>query len=135
MASLSSASSYRTERIGTYGPGHGEPRFEGDGRHGPFGALAHEAFGFPGTGDVGWEGVPGILGRAMTVTRCHVLGTHGTPSPAQTRGDCPSGAPWLSGLSSSPPNPTKPMVPSVSLLSPEPLCLQLPLPRPLAVPW
>ncbi|KAM9007365.1 heat shock protein beta-7-like [Ara ararauna] len=49
MASLGSASAYRTERIGAYGPGHGEPRFEGDRRHGPFGALAHEAFGFPGS--------------------------------------------------------------------------------------
>ncbi|XP_053930921.1 heat shock protein beta-7-like isoform X2 [Cuculus canorus] len=34
------ASAYRTEHIGTYGQGHGEPRFEGDRRHGPFGARA-----------------------------------------------------------------------------------------------
>ncbi|KAM6198815.1 heat shock protein beta-7-like [Sarcoramphus papa] len=49
MASLGSASAYRTERIGAYGQGHGEPRFEGDRRHGPFGARAHEAFGYPGS--------------------------------------------------------------------------------------
>ncbi|XP_010021989.1 PREDICTED: heat shock protein beta-7-like [Nestor notabilis] len=49
MDSLSSASTYCTECIGTYGQGHGEPHFEGDRRHGPFGARAHEAFGFPGS--------------------------------------------------------------------------------------
>ncbi|XP_051482828.1 heat shock protein beta-7-like [Apus apus] len=45
MASLSSA--YRA--IGTYVQGHGEPCFEGDRRHGHFGARAHEAFGYPGS--------------------------------------------------------------------------------------
>ncbi|XP_052660676.1 heat shock protein beta-7-like [Harpia harpyja] len=49
MASLGSASAYRAERVGAYGQGHGEPRFEGDRRHGPFGARAHEAFGYPGS--------------------------------------------------------------------------------------
>ncbi|KAM9279945.1 heat shock protein beta-7-like [Morus bassanus] len=49
MASLGSASAYRAERIGAYNQGHGEPRFEGDRRHGPFGARAHEAFGYPGS--------------------------------------------------------------------------------------
>ncbi|XP_013153193.2 heat shock protein beta-7-like [Falco cherrug] len=32
-----------------YGQGHGEPHFEGDRRHGPFGARAHEVFGYPGS--------------------------------------------------------------------------------------
>ncbi|KAM6305092.1 heat shock protein beta-7-like [Aegotheles albertisi] len=45
MASFSP--SYHT--IGTYGPGHGEPHFEGDRRHGHFRAQAHEAFGYPGS--------------------------------------------------------------------------------------
>nr|XP_025950551.1 heat shock protein beta-7-like [Dromaius novaehollandiae] len=51
MASRSSAATYRAGRIGTYGqgPGAGEPRFEGDRRHGPFGARAHDAFGYPGS--------------------------------------------------------------------------------------
>ncbi|XP_054241697.1 heat shock protein beta-7-like [Indicator indicator] len=44
MASLGSASTYRA-----YGQGHGEPCFEGDLRRGPFGARAHEAFGYPGS--------------------------------------------------------------------------------------
>ncbi|XP_075274345.1 uncharacterized protein LOC142361130 [Opisthocomus hoazin] len=41
MASLGSAPTYR---VGGYGPGHGEPRFEGDRRH-----RAHDAFGYPGS--------------------------------------------------------------------------------------
>ncbi|XP_066412972.1 heat shock protein beta-7-like isoform X2 [Molothrus aeneus] len=45
MASLSSASTYRAELLSAYGQGHGEPRFEGDRRHGAFGAQ--EAFGYP----------------------------------------------------------------------------------------
>ncbi|KAM6064060.1 heat shock protein beta-7-like [Theristicus caerulescens] len=49
MASFSSASAYRAERIGAYSQGHGEPRFEGDRRHSPFGVRAHEAFGYPGS--------------------------------------------------------------------------------------
>ncbi|XP_072724601.1 heat shock protein beta-7-like [Ciconia boyciana] len=49
MASLGSAPVYRVERIGAYGQGHGEPLFEGDRRHGPFGARAHEPFGYPGS--------------------------------------------------------------------------------------
>ncbi|KAK2530913.1 heat shock protein beta-7 [Columba livia] len=44
MASLGSASAFHT-----YGQGHGEPRFEGDRRHSPFGARAHDAFGYPGS--------------------------------------------------------------------------------------
>ncbi|XP_069721060.1 uncharacterized protein [Phaenicophaeus curvirostris] len=43
------ASAYRTEHISTYGQGHGEPHFESDRRHGPFGTRAHEAFGYPGS--------------------------------------------------------------------------------------
>ncbi|XP_074690255.1 heat shock protein beta-7-like [Strix aluco] len=43
------ASAYRAERLGAYGQGHGEPRFEGDRRHRPFGPRAHDAFGYPGS--------------------------------------------------------------------------------------
>lgn len=56
MASLSSASTYRTELLSAYGQGHSDPRFEGDRRHGPFGARGQEAFGYPGTGRGGWGG-------------------------------------------------------------------------------
>ncbi|XP_054022711.1 heat shock protein beta-7-like [Dryobates pubescens] len=44
MASLGSASTYRA-----FSQGHGEPCFEGDLRRRPFGARAHEAFGYPGS--------------------------------------------------------------------------------------
>lgn len=54
MASLSSASSFRAELLSAFGPGHGEPRPEGDRRHGAFGPRAQEAFGYPGTGHGGW---------------------------------------------------------------------------------
>ncbi|OWK58039.1 Heat shock protein beta-7 [Lonchura striata] len=47
MASLSSASTYRAELLGAYGQGHSEPLFEGDRRHGPFGARGQQAFGYP----------------------------------------------------------------------------------------
>lgn len=57
MASLSSASTYRAELLSAYGQGHGEPRFEGDRRHGAFGARRQEAFGYPGTGRGGEGGM------------------------------------------------------------------------------
>ncbi|KAM6356958.1 protein lethal(2)essential for life-like [Alca torda] len=44
MASLGSATAYRG-----YGQGHGDPCFEGDRRHGPFGVRAHDGFGYPGS--------------------------------------------------------------------------------------
>ncbi|KAM3669191.1 heat shock protein beta-7-like [Ammospiza nelsoni] len=47
MASLTSASTYRAELLSAYGQGLGEPRFEGDLRHGAFGARGQEAFGYP----------------------------------------------------------------------------------------
>ncbi|XP_005051442.1 PREDICTED: heat shock protein beta-7-like [Ficedula albicollis] len=45
MASLSSASTFRSELLGAYG--HSDPRFQGERRHGPFGARGQEAFGYP----------------------------------------------------------------------------------------
>lgn len=49
MASLSSAATYRAERISTYsqGLGAGEPHFEGERYH-------YDTFGYPGMGGVGW---------------------------------------------------------------------------------
>lgn len=43
MASLSSAATYRAERISTYSQGHPEPRFEGE-------RYRYDAFGYPGMG-------------------------------------------------------------------------------------
>ncbi|XP_068549074.1 heat shock protein beta-7-like [Anas acuta] len=42
MASLSSAATYRAERISTYSQGHPEPRFEGE-------RYRYDAFGYPGS--------------------------------------------------------------------------------------
>lgn len=75
MASLGSASAFHT-----YGQGHGEPRFEGDRRHSPFGARAHDAFGYPGTGDVGW-GASLLLQEGLS--SCPVPGN--TMAPTQNR--------------------------------------------------
>lgn len=96
MASLSSASTYRAELLSAYGQGHGEPRFEGDRRHGAFGARRQEAFGYPGTGRGGggdggaallpW-GSPAALGmvplRVIQLT-C-AWGQRGTLPPAPPR--------------------------------------------------
>lgn len=70
MASLSSASTYRTELLSAYGQGHSDPRFEGDRRHGPFGARGQEAFGYPGTGRGGW-GAIGCSGSATLGEPCY----------------------------------------------------------------
>uniref|UniRef100_A0A8C6JA58 Uncharacterized protein n=1 Tax=Melopsittacus undulatus TaxID=13146 RepID=A0A8C6JA58_MELUD len=56
------------------------------------------------------------------------------PFPSTDQGGLPLRFPMALWTVLQPSQPPKPMVPSVSLLSLDPLCLHLPLPRPLGVP-
>lgn len=119
MASLGSASAFRT-----YGQGHGEPRFEGDRRHSPFGARAHDAFGYPGTGDVGWggpccprEGFPAALclGTARHPPRTEWGGWRETWLPHGSLDSPASARPSPFVPLTIPRNPTVPAVPRPSV--------------------
>lgn len=109
MASLGSAPPYCA-----YGQGHGEPRFEGDLRHGPFGA--HEAFGYPGTGDGGDGGFcfPGE-GPSAGFPAALCLATARDPPSLYCAGrgalTAPQVPPWLSIPPLHPPSPLVPLIP------------------------